>query len=80
LEHFPFDPVIFTGRITEEELREERPAEYERMLEEGSLEAQRAEPPPLWLRNLSWIVGMLALLIGLGFIGLIFLTQSLNLR
>ena len=72
LERFPFDPVIFTGRITEHEMKEERPAEYERLLkEEKGLEGYRAEPPPLWLQNFSWVVGITALVLGLIFICLI---------
>lgn len=78
LERFPFDPVIFTGRITEHELKEERPAEYERLLrEKGGLESYRAEPPPLWLRNFSWIAGMTALVFGLILVCLILIALLL---
>ncbi len=35
---FPYDPVMFSGRITEEELRHERAALYERMEKEGELD------------------------------------------
>ncbi len=37
-EKFPFDAVMFSGRVSEEELRHERPAQYERMKQDGSIE------------------------------------------
>lgn len=73
-EKFPMDPVIFTGRLEEEEFRREHPDEYERLLAEGRLEARRAEPPPLWLRNFSWVVGFSSLAIGIALIWLIIVT------
>jgi hypothetical protein len=30
-EKFPFDPVIFTGKETEQDLRHERPLQWERL-------------------------------------------------
>ncbi|MGH9367229.1 MAG: formate dehydrogenase subunit gamma [Thermoanaerobaculia bacterium] len=44
-EKFPIDRVIFTGVVPEEELRHERPAEYERIRESGRLEGLISEPP-----------------------------------
>ncbi len=35
---FPYDPVMFSGHITEEELRHERAALYERMEKQGELD------------------------------------------
>ena len=35
------DTVIFTGRISEHELKDERAVEYERLVREGRLAAQR---------------------------------------
>jgi len=64
-EKFPMDLVIFTGRIGEEELRQERPAEYERLRREEALPALRADPPPLWMKNLSRIMGAISVGIGL---------------
>lgn len=44
-EKFPVDNVIFTGVVEEEELRLERPAEYERLRASGRL-SELAAPPP----------------------------------
>jgi cytochrome b subunit of formate dehydrogenase len=44
-EKFPVDRVIFTGVVSEEELRHERPAEYERIRESGRLEGLVADAP-----------------------------------
>jgi cytochrome b subunit of formate dehydrogenase len=63
-EKFPMDPVIFTGRVSEQELREERPEEWERYLARGGLAAIEADPPYLWLRNLGRIVGLCAVVAG----------------
>jgi len=64
-EKFPMDPVIFTGRLSEEEFQHDHPAEYERLKREGRLDERRAEPPPLWLRNFARVVGFSALTIGM---------------
>ena len=42
---FPMDTVIFTGRISEHELKAERAVEYERLAKEGRLAAKEAPPP-----------------------------------
>jgi cytochrome b subunit of formate dehydrogenase len=73
-EKFPMDPVIFTGRVEEEEFLRDHPVEYERLRAEGRLESRRADPPPLWLRNFSLVVGLSALAIGLVLIWLIVAT------
>ena len=44
-EKFPMDTVIFTGRIPEHELKEERQVEYQRLLREGRLEAKETTAP-----------------------------------
>jgi cytochrome b subunit of formate dehydrogenase len=64
-ESFPFDPVIFTGRMPLDRFREERPVEYERLLRSGELES-RIEPAPS--ERLLWrarIFGYTAVAIGL---------------
>ena len=61
---FPMDDVIFTGRISLEEMKEERPEEYERLLASGELEKLKTEPTPEWLWNFSRVIGFTALTIG----------------
>jgi cytochrome b subunit of formate dehydrogenase len=68
---FPLDHVIITGRISEEDLRFEHPLEYQAMQKEGSLALRRADPPPLWMMNLSRIVGFCALALGIAIITVI---------
>jgi cytochrome b subunit of formate dehydrogenase len=63
-EKFPMDPVIFTGRVSEDELREERPEEFQRYLEHGGLAEIETNPPYLWLRNLGRVVGLCAVVAG----------------
>ena len=69
-EKFPMDPVIFTGRISEKELEEERPAEYQHLLAGGKLEAFQTDEPPLWLKNFGKVIGFSAVLIGFVLFGL----------
>jgi cytochrome b subunit of formate dehydrogenase len=70
-EKFPMDRVIFTGVVPEAEMQEERPGEYARMQEAGSLEAIRASAPPRWLRWLGTAIGTTAVVIGLTLVSLI---------
>ncbi len=51
-EKFPMDLVIFTGRMTVEELKEDKPAEYRKLVESGALEQHLVDPyPPIVLRG-----------------------------
>jgi cytochrome b subunit of formate dehydrogenase len=70
-EKFPADLVIFTGRVTEEELRTERREEYERLRAEGALEGLEAEPPPRWMRNFARLLAFTSLGLGLSLMALI---------
>ncbi len=62
---FPMDTVVFTGRISEHELRTERPLEYARLVEEGALARKEAPPPTMESRAFGWFVGGTALLLGI---------------
>jgi len=64
-ESFPMDPVVFTGRMPLEKFKEERPREYRRMVEKGTLESALCDPPTR--EEMAWIIafGFFALSIGL---------------
>ncbi len=62
---FPMDMVIFTGVESEEEFKNKRPEEYQRVSAEGKLETRLAVKPPVWLLNFSKAVGYTAIFIGL---------------
>ncbi len=64
-EKFPMDTVIFTGRISEHELKGERGNEYARMTKEGRLDAALAPPPTRESLVFGWFVGGTALLLGI---------------
>ena len=64
---FPMDMVIFTGRVSEHELKDERPAEYARV--KDSLADAGPPSPRSWL--IGRVVGTTAVLIGLTVVGLI---------
>ena len=72
-EKFPVDDVIFTGVVNEEELKHERPTEYEQLVKSGQLESMRVPVPPKWTRTVSIIVGVTAMSIGLALVVLIVL-------
>ncbi len=62
---FPMDTVIFTGRISEHELKSERRMEYDRLVREGRLGAKEAAPPTAESTWFGWVVGGTALLLGI---------------
>ena len=69
-EKFPMDTVIFTGRVGLEELKHERPAEYERLLAEGKLEAATVPPASRRLRLAGRLIGSAAVAVGLVLVAL----------
>jgi hypothetical protein len=64
-EKFPMDIVVFTGRMTIDELREDKPEEYDALVASGALESHLVEPyPPIVIRAIrafAWTA------LGLGF-------------
>ena len=68
---FPIDPVIFTGRLTIEELKFDKPGEYEHLVATGQLEQHMVDPFPKPVEKGFKIFGFIALATGLILIALI---------
>jgi len=67
-EKFPMDIVIFTGRMTLEEFKQDKPGEYKELLEKGKLEENLVEPyQPIVIRSVK-IFGWIALSLGFSII------------
>jgi hypothetical protein len=73
-ENFPMDTVIFTGKMTLTRFKDERPAEYERLVSEGRLGEILTDPPTPFARRISFWFGLAALLTGLVIIVAIFVS------
>ncbi len=74
-EKFPMDPVIFTGRLSLEELQHERPLQYQRLTEENRLEQQMTGPQTGWISDAGSLFGFAIVLIGFVLLILIALGQ-----
>ena len=72
---FPMDTVVFTGRISEHELKDERLVQYERLAREGQLAPKEATPPSDESRWFGWVVGGTAL--ALGILAIVLIVSSL---
>jgi len=70
-EKFPMDPVIFTGRMRQKELKHDRPEEYARLLASGELESRLVEPATPLYSKVVRIFGFSALAVGFTLIALI---------
>lgn len=68
---FPMDPVIFTGRMTLEELQHDKPDEYAELVRSGKLEEHLVGPIEKRVERGFRAFGFLALGIGLTLIALI---------
>ena len=68
---FPMDVSIYSGRISEREFKEDRPAEYERLKREGKLEELEVKPLGVWRTVLAYVWGGSALFVGFFLLALI---------
>ena len=77
---FPMDPVIFTGQVPIDELKYDKPGEYQAMLESGELEEHLQDPYPEGrVRGLK-VFGAAALTFGLVLLALIVYTMLFGYR
>ena len=70
-EKFPMDSVIFTGRVTVQEMEEERPEEFERLRRAGRLDELASAAAPRWVYRLGRTAGGTAVVLGLLMVALI---------
>lgn len=79
-DRFPMDTVIFTGRIPVEELKIDRPREYEEMVESKELKKRLCQPlPPVVVKGIR-VFGAAALTIGLILVFLIIYAEVFGYR
>jgi cytochrome b subunit of formate dehydrogenase len=64
-EKFPMDLVIFTGRLPEHELKDERQVEYARLVSDGRLAAIEASAPTSGERTSAYLLGSVGLVLGI---------------
>ena len=65
------DTVIFTGKVHIKELKEDRPKEYEAIMNDPELQKKIGDAPPKFLERASRIFGFTALITGIVLILLI---------
>jgi cytochrome b subunit of formate dehydrogenase len=74
-EKFPMDIVVFTGRMTIEELKLDKPAEYATLVKSGTLEKHLVDPyPPIVIRGIrafAWLA------LGLGFLIVVWIIYAM---
>jgi cytochrome b subunit of formate dehydrogenase len=69
-EKFPMDTVIFTGSVTHEELMDDRPGEYARLVAEGALDALAVPAPSRKLVRIGRLGGAVVVTLGLLLVGI----------
>jgi L-ascorbate metabolism protein UlaG (beta-lactamase superfamily) len=62
---FPLDDAIFTGHISLDQLKKERPLEYERLEKEGKLDELMVDPLPGWAVTIMRLGGFAFVVIGI---------------
>jgi cytochrome b subunit of formate dehydrogenase len=63
-ETFPMDTVIFTGKMSLEHFKSERPLEYQRLVDNNELEAYLVDPPTAEERRRAYVWGTVFLTVG----------------
>ena len=63
-EKFPMDTVIFTGRMSLQELKHDKPEEYERLTASGELERHLVDPLPEPMVRRMRLFGWIAITVG----------------
>ena len=77
---FPMDTVIFTGRVPIEELKADRPREYDELVKSRELKRHLAEPlPPVVIKAIR-VFGAVALAVGLALVFLIIYAEIFGYR
>ena len=64
-ESFPMDLVVFTGKMSLERFKAERPLEYQRLVDNGELEDYLVEAPNPTQRRDAYVFGSIFLIIGI---------------
>jgi predicted CXXCH cytochrome family protein len=77
---FPMDTVIFTGRVSLDEIEHDRPREYEQLAAAGSAEQPKVEPMPRGTEQAFRFFGFMFLAIGLTMIALIVYSMLFQYR
>jgi cytochrome b subunit of formate dehydrogenase len=77
---FPMDPVIFTGRMTVEELKNDKSDEYDYLVETGQLEDHLVDPFPKQAEKAIRVFAYVALTVGLTLIVLIVYSMLFGYR
>jgi len=69
---FPMDPLFLTGRMHEDELKKDRPMEYERAMQEGTLDAMEDRAPISATLRVAYILGLIVMISGIVLVVLMF--------
>ena len=79
-EKFPMDPVIFTGRMSVQELRHDKPRMYEDLLARGELDEHLVTPASPHFKRWVRVFGFTALTVGFALVGLIIYAMLFSYR